>query len=226
MVKVFVTDIRWFQDKAVLEGVRSRLSPGRLEKADRCRFENGRLLSLGAGAALDFALRAEGLRERDAALGFREHGKPFLRDRPELFFNLSHSGGYALCALSDREVGADVERIRPVRDSLIRRVCTDPELALLPQDPEARRSRFFQLWTAKESFLKLSGDGLSLDPKSVEIQLDPPSALYLPETLRRAFLSWRELPGHWAAVCTGSPGPAEWRILSRRDLESLFESPV
>lgn len=39
-----------------------------------------------------------------------ERGKPFLRDRQDLFFNISHSGEYAVCAVSEHPVGIDIER--------------------------------------------------------------------------------------------------------------------
>ena len=55
-------------------------------------------------------------------------GKPYFADMPNRWLSLSHSGRYALCALSDEgEVGVDVEVIRTHRPGL-------PEYALTPEE--------------------------------------------------------------------------------------------
>ena len=38
-------------------------------------------------------------------------GKPYFPSRPDICFNLSHSHGAAVCALHDRPVGIDVEKL-------------------------------------------------------------------------------------------------------------------
>ena len=75
-------------------------------------------------------------------------GKPFFPSHPGMHFSLSHTKGYVLCAVSDRPVGADIQVIRPVSEALIRRVCTPAELGYFG---------FFDLWTLKESYIKLFG---------------------------------------------------------------------
>ena len=73
-------------------------------------------------------------------------GKPFFPSRPELCFNLSHSHGAAVCALHDRPVGIDVEKLRPA-----------PKRLAEGMDDEA----FFRLWTAKEATVKRRGEGVA-----------------------------------------------------------------
>ncbi len=75
-------------------------------------------------------------------------GKPYFPARPDIFFSLSHTRGAVMVCLSDAPCGCDIERERPVRDSVLRRVCTPEELAQFD---------FFELWTLKESFYKLRG---------------------------------------------------------------------
>ena len=85
-----------------------------------------------------------------------QNGKP-LCDLP-LHFNCSHSGDYVACAVSAREIGIDLERIRPVHDRLLRTL-TPEEAAWLRAQPE-QNTAFFRLWTMKESWLKCHGGTL------------------------------------------------------------------
>jgi 4'-phosphopantetheinyl transferase len=117
-----------------------------------------------------------------AAVQFRyaPHGKPYLADSA-LRFNISHSGALALIALSRAEVGADVELPRPRRsDAIARRFYAPGEIErLFAESDEARRAdAFFRLWTCKEAFLKVTGEGLSRSTRSFEIALSPPRVLW------------------------------------------------
>ena len=54
-----------------------------------------------------------------------EHGKPYLTDKPEIYVNWSHSGDYVICAVADREVGIDLQKMdREPKENLIRKVLT------------------------------------------------------------------------------------------------------
>ena len=83
-------------------------------------------------------------------------GKPFFAGKNMPFFNLSHSGNFVGCALHDREIGLDIQKLTEPRESLIRRVCTQEELISLksPQD-------FCRIWAMKESAVKLTGEGIT-----------------------------------------------------------------
>ena len=72
-------------------------------------------------------------------------GKPFFPTRPEICFNLSHSHGAAVCALHDKPVGVDVEKLRPA-----------PKRLASGMGDEA----FFRLWTAREATVKRRGQGI------------------------------------------------------------------
>lgn len=86
-------------------------------------------------------------------------GKPVFSQRPELHFNVSHSGSLVLCALSDQPVGVDLELIRPRREGL-------PTYIFKAEELERYRTlggdwpAFYTLWTEKESILKYTGEGL------------------------------------------------------------------
>lgn len=99
-----------------------------------------------------------------------EYGKPFLTDGR--FFNISHSGNYVLFALSDSEIGCDIEQfhyVNAVRTG--RTVFTDDEINLLLSGTD-RLGAFFNLWTKKESLLKCMGEGFHRNAKSVDVRYD------------------------------------------------------
>lgn len=96
-----------------------------------------------------------------------EHGKPRLAYE-QIHFNLSHSGALGLVAVcGDREVGVDVERIKPGRDLIAL-----AERALLPADADAvreaaeteREATFYRRWACHEARLKCLGTGLGSTP--------------------------------------------------------------
>jgi 4'-phosphopantetheinyl transferase len=98
------------------------------------------------------------------------HGKPALADnRAALRFNLSHSGGTVLIAIAfGREVGVDVEWIRPRRDvlALARRALEPAEAAAVEATaPAARLEAFYDAWTRREAIGKCFGTGLTAPPR-------------------------------------------------------------
>ncbi|MEA2403667.1 MAG: 4-phosphopantetheinyl transferase [Thermoleophilaceae bacterium] len=87
-------------------------------------------------------------------------GKPFAPGGPH--FNVSHSDGLALIAISRaREVGVDVERVRPVpRAPAIARRVVDPDEARAVEEARAedRDLLFHRLWVAHEARVKLGAE--------------------------------------------------------------------
>lgn len=107
-----------------------------------------------------------GLPAGAVALDEDARGKPRLvRGLPTLDFNWSHSGDYALIALSrDGALGVDIERFgKDLRALEIAQRFFDPAEAdaLAKLDGRARDDAFIGLWCAKEAVLKAVGEGLS-----------------------------------------------------------------
>jgi 4'-phosphopantetheinyl transferase len=112
--------------------------------------------------------------------GYGLHGKPSLAMEcggKGLRFSLSHSHDQVLYAVTcGREVGIDLERIRPDRShGLIAQRCfSHRELAVLSGLPVRQRSvAFYAGWTRKEAYLKAKGNGLSIPLRQVEVSLAP-----------------------------------------------------
>jgi 4'-phosphopantetheinyl transferase len=135
-----------------------------------------------------------GVLPRDIRIDYTPLGKPKLHspnNKHNLEFNITHSGELMLVALTtDRNVGIDVERIRPMAD--IRRMI---ELYFSPGDFEElssyneseRLAAFFCGWTRKEALLKAIGEGLQLPLDKIDVSWDPEEtrpSLIIPADLR------------------------------------------
>lgn len=138
----------------------------RLAKIQACRQKKDQVRSLCGGLLLQYGFK-ELLGKKQAlplCLSYekKENGKPYCKEYPDIYFNLSHSGNLAFLALSDREVGADIQEEREGVMQTAERILTPDEERLYEGLSLAeQKEMFFRLWTIKESYLKLLGTGLS-----------------------------------------------------------------
>ena len=94
-----------------------------------------------------------------------EKGKPYFGDRPEIQFSISHSRGLWACAVADRPVGLDLQYHKTGRlDNIPGRFFHPEEAAWLAkqgaEEDNSFRNAFFDVWTAKESYVKWTGEGI------------------------------------------------------------------
>jgi 4'-phosphopantetheinyl transferase len=131
------------------------------------------------------------------------HGKPSVSqpaDMP-LHFNLSHTSGLAVCAVGWCELGVDAEEVNRAVEyrQLAQHFFAPAEIARLEElAPEEQRTRFFRLWTLKESLLKAFGAGLSIPLREVAFSLaaDRPPQVSLGESLTARPNRWQ-----FAEIC-------------------------
>jgi 4'-phosphopantetheinyl transferase len=104
-------------------------------------------------------------------------GKLSLPAHPQFRFNVSHSHGLALYAVSlDRELGIDVEKIRPEftgEDIAARYFSAAEQTELKNVSNEERAQAFFLCWTRKEAYIKARGEGLQIALDSFDVSLTP-----------------------------------------------------
>ncbi|MBM7624592.1 4'-phosphopantetheinyl transferase family protein [Sporohalobacter salinus] len=100
-----------------------------------------------------------------------DYGKPFLKDYPEFHFNVSHSGEWVVCAVSDRKIGIDIEKIDFIDFKIAQNFFTKEEYNnLMSKNKKDRLEYFYYLWTSKESYIKAVGKGLSISLDSFIIK--------------------------------------------------------
>ena len=141
-------------------------SEQRREQCLKFKHEQGRKTCAAAYLLLCEGLRKEYGIEQPPVFEYGEHGKPAIVGHPEIYFNMSHCKEAAICVLSDKPVGIDIESIRRYSESLARYTMNDAEMTLIER-AERPEVEFIRLWTLKEAVLKLSGEGIRNDMKDV-----------------------------------------------------------
>lgn len=105
-----------------------------------------------------------GVRARSVVLEQRcpecggEHGKPHVRNHPEVHVSWSHSHGWVGAAASHLAVGIDLEAPweveRALEPGLLRRTATPEETAIIEAAADPRAA-FLRMWVLKESLIKV-----------------------------------------------------------------------
>lgn len=118
------------------------------------------------------AIQYLGVNNQNLLFQTTEFGKPYLVTSNQPFhFNLSHSGHWVICAVDQSPVGIDVQLMESIDLNLAKNVLTPQDYRhYLKLSPEQRLDYFYDLWTLRESLLKLTGQSLS---NPVSMQIDP-----------------------------------------------------
>lgn len=206
------------------------LSPGERQHAGTFCFAHDRARFVAVRATLRrllggyLALPSERVTIREGI-----HGKPFVdQTGPKgmrLHFNVSHTDGLALLVFTwGREIGVDVERVRPLPalDEIAERFFAPAERAALAALPAYQRLHgFFACWTRKEAYLKAQGAGLTLPLDRFVVSVAPhePACLLAANDEPDAPSRWRlealaPRPGYLGALAVAGP---EWSLEPRGD---------
>lgn len=97
---------------------------------------------------------------KNQEFAYTEHGKPYLLDFSHIHFNISHSEEFVLCAVADKKIGVDIQKIRDYKPDLAKRVCCDAEIEHIEGSSD-KASEFTRIWTQKEAALKMRGTGIA-----------------------------------------------------------------
>lgn len=165
-----MASIHALEDAEKFETLYRSVDAARKKKVDGYRFQKDKMLSLGAGALLQKALRNAGI--TGARLAVTQAGKPYLENNEKCFFSLSHSGSKVLCAVAETPIGCDIEEIMPQPFKLMNQIFTPEERNLfIDKSPDEQLKLFYTLWTGKESYLKMTGEGIAENFHDISIHV-------------------------------------------------------
>ncbi|NLD48108.1 MAG: 4'-phosphopantetheinyl transferase superfamily protein [Clostridiaceae bacterium] len=173
MLEIYAVKLEKEIRNDIYEGIFSCIP---LEKQNRIkrfrRFEDAHRATIAEALIRSIIISVLGIKNEDMEFKTNEYGKPYLEGADNFHYNLSHSGEYVVCAVSDKPVGIDIERIKDMKFDIAERFFSKEETqSLLSIDEEYRLERFFDFWTLKESYIKADGKGLSIPLDSFSFQI-------------------------------------------------------
>lgn len=156
MIRTYLADITPLLEPEAYEHCCGLVPEWRRNKAERIKHKKNKAQSIGAWLLLETARREAGA---DAS-----H-----------VYNLSHSGRYVLCVLSDTSgavrAGCDIEMVKEARMGVARRFFLKSEYEKL-LEAEDRPELFYRFWVLKESFMKATRLGMKLGMDQFEVGFD------------------------------------------------------
>ena len=178
-IHVWRADLNVSQE--LLKTLKDTLENKERDRANRFHFEKDRHHFIAARGVLRLILgNYLNIQPRNLNFAYNTHGKPKIAnelDQDHVKFNLSHSHGVALYAVTlGREVGIDIERVRTnlSLEKIAKRFFSPLEFQMLSAlSPSERIEGFFNCWTRKEAYIKAIGEGLSIPLDQFDVTLNP-----------------------------------------------------
>lgn len=150
MTSLYISDCTPLCDPLIIERLLPRFDTKRQEKIRSLCVLKKQAQSAAAG------LLQNHLFGNDASYDYTDLGKPFLTDH-RAHFSIAHSGKWVGIAVSDRNIGMDIQTLSPIRPKVFQRAFTADEQRYIGTDI----SRFTELWTRKEAYAKYTGQGMA-----------------------------------------------------------------
>lgn len=171
----FFNDFESVTDE-ILASFCSILPVERQERIKRYRRQIDKKLSAVSYIILLYALAKDyGIKYPDISIG--TYGKPYLTDYPDIHFNISHCVKGCICAVSDVPIGVDIQEIRPYSSEITERVCSAEEMKII-NNASDKACEFTRIWAMKESYVKMTGEGIYHSLKCIDTSLSKRFRLY------------------------------------------------
>lgn len=179
-MQIVYADVSPLWEDELYEKIYNQIPKWRKEKADAYKVKKAKCLSVGASFLFVYTLRQMGREDLIDKVVFSDNGKPYFEGEKTLFFNMSHSESMAMCVFSDAAVGGDIQYCQKDVKGIADRFYTagerqymyntdDGTASEMDCDADIIRDRFYRIWTRKESYIKLTGEGLSKSFDSFDV---------------------------------------------------------
>lgn len=198
MVELYAIDIRALPDPKGNPAMLRQISSSRRREVMKYLQADDRKRCLGAGLLLAEILPRYG--EDPEKITYGPEGKP---QTENVYFNLSHSGNLAICAVGEKAVGCDIEKTGQEPQGVAERFFHQREAEYLQSFQEPERSEmFYRLWTWKESYVKMTGEGLKIPLQDFEILPKGDSIrVRRGEEILSCHIMEYKIPGYQVSVC-------------------------
>lgn len=145
MLQIFAVQMKESVDRATYDRLLNESSIERQRKAQRfVRYEDAARSLIGERLTREVIAQHTGLSAYDLRFAENEYGKPHVVGlRDSLYFNVSHSEDWIVCAIDIQPVGIDVERIKPIDLQIAHQFFSEQECTQLMSMPLEQRLPFF-----------------------------------------------------------------------------------
>ena len=175
------------------------LDPERKDRIQNAKSPKVKEELLYAGVLLQTALEEKDLKNRKITR--REAGKPYFEGSEDVFFNISQSGRFVSLALSDEDIGFDLQKPVSANESLIKRIASESEII---EKRELINNDFQLFWAIKESYAKYTGKGIGTDFAGLSFELKDGKLKYFENGCLMAYGSViNAFDGYGAVLCAG-----------------------
>lgn len=223
--KIFVFDISDLENLNIYNMFKKVVSEERRKKSENFRFFDDSKRCICAEAIMRYYLiKFFFINNSDIKIMYNEHGKPFLNKIP-LYFNLSHSGKWVVCAWSKNEIGVDIEKIDKIKLDIATSFFCKEEIDYIKSDDENEQcKRFIQIWTLKESYIKYIGKGLTVPLNSFCVKKNDNSFnIECEGNIENVFLKQLEFSNdYYLTVCSRDESEIEVQKITIDELVNVF----
>lgn len=223
MIFTYAIKLSEIADIGVFQQLETMISSERREKIKKYHFEEDKKRSILAEVLLKHSLKKDyGINSKHIQFATNRFGKPMLKNFEKIHFNLSHSGDWVVCGVSDEPIGIDVEIIKSIDLDIAKSFFTNNEyMDILNLANEKQLEYFYKLWTVKESYVKAEGKGLSIPLNSFSFRILPDTIqLYEGNQLSKkyCFQIFNLDDFHIVATCSKKLSNKTFSIVSIEDL--------
>ncbi|MBE6089113.1 MAG: 4'-phosphopantetheinyl transferase superfamily protein [Clostridium beijerinckii] len=167
MIEIYSYDITNITREEIEQMYKS-ISSETLIKINNYKNEKDRICSaVGEFIALKVCSSKKNIDLSELKISKGTYGKPFILGVKDYNYNISHSEKYVVCAISEMEVGVDIQKVVEISKDCYKLFLSDREL-----EQEYNIDKIIKLWAYKESYTKYLGMGLHLDFSKIHFKND------------------------------------------------------
>lgn len=171
MISIYGIKIDRSMDQITFSALLENVSAEKKERVGRYRRYEDKIRCMLGDLVVRYVLYSiYKLQMQDIEFIYNDYGKPMLKAYTNIDFSISHSGEWVLCAFDDSPIGIDVEVIGNNDYDIVKRYFHKKEWEEFIKKDEPEKNQFFYvLWTAKESYIKMVGKGMSIPLNSFSV---------------------------------------------------------
>lgn len=185
-MQIVYGDVSPLWDDELYEKIYNQIPKWRKEKADAYKVKKAKCLCVGASFLFVDSLKKMGREDLIDKVSVLDNGKPYFIDETDLYFNMSHSENMVMLALGNSQIGCDIQCCQKGIRGIADRFYTPGEKEYMygvegpfpktddlgsdaNNDSGEILDRFYRIWTRKEAYIKLTGEGLSKPFESFDV---------------------------------------------------------